>query len=61
MREAIAEIHRALQDTREGGCYCVSVGITVEFIECPQGIPCLHAPEVHSRSNSCSGIGRAGY
>ena len=25
-----------------------------------KGIPCFHALEVHSRSNSCSGLGRAG-
>ena len=57
MGEAIAEIHRALRDTREGGHSCVLIGITTEFMGCPRGIPFLHAPEVHSISNSCSGLG----
>ena len=33
-REAIAEVYRALRDTREGRHSCVSVGITAEFIMC---------------------------
>ena len=33
-REAIAEVYRALQDTREGGHSCVSIGITAESIRC---------------------------
>ena len=28
MREAIAEVYRALRDTREGGHSCISVGAT---------------------------------
>ena len=46
MGEAIVKIQDALRDTREGGNNYISVGITTEFIECPRGIPCLHAPEV---------------
>ena len=45
--KAIVKVYRALRDTREGGHCRVSIGITVEFIGCPRGIPCLHAPEVH--------------
>ena len=26
---------------------------------CSCGIPCLHAPEVHSRFDSCGGLGQA--
>ena len=57
MGKAIAEVYRALQDTREGGYSCISLGTTTEFIECSCGVPCLHALEVHSRSDSCSGLG----
>ena len=55
----IAEVYRALRDNQEGGYSCISVGFIAEFIRCPRGIPCYHAPEVHSRSDSCSGLGRA--
>ena len=37
------------------------VGVTAKLIRCSCGIPCLHAPEVHSRSNSCGGLGQACY
>ena len=57
--KAIAEVYQALRDTREGGYSCVSVGFTAKFIGCSCGVPCLHAPEVYSRSDSCSGLGRA--
>ena len=40
------------------GLVQLSVGTTAKFIECSCGIPCLHALEVHSRSDSCSGFGR---
>ena len=33
-RETIAKVYRALQDTREGGHSCASVGITAKFIRC---------------------------
>ena len=32
--------------------------IGVSHVRCPRGISRLHAPEVHSRSSSCSGLGR---
>ena len=32
--KAIAEVYRALRDTREGGHSFVSIGITVELIMC---------------------------
>ena len=57
MGKAIAKVYRALRDTRDGGHNRVSVGIPAEFIGCPRGIPCLHASKLHSRSNSCSGLG----
>ena len=34
-RKAIAKVYRALRGTREGGCGCVSIGFTAEFIRCP--------------------------
>ena len=52
---------RPFRDTQEGRYSCISVGFTAKFIGCPRGIPCLHALEIHSRSNSCSGLGRAYY
>ena len=42
---------------REGGYSCVPVGVIARFIKCSCCIPCLHAPEVHSRSNSYSELG----
>ena len=59
--ETVTEVYRALQDTREGGYSCISVGFIAKFIRCPRGIPCLHAPEIHSKSDSCSGLGLAYY
>ena len=32
--------------------------LALVHVRCPHGISCLHAPEVHSRSSSCSGLGR---
>ena len=58
MGKAIAEVFRALRDTRDDGYSCISVDSTAEFIECSCGVPCLHDPEVHSRSDSCSGLGK---
>ena len=49
---------RSLRDTREGRHGSVPVGFTAQHVRCPRGISRLHAPEVHSRSNSCSGLGR---
>ena len=49
--ETIAKVYRALRDTPDGGYSCVSVGFTAEFIGCSQGISCLYALEVHSRSD----------
>ena len=43
----------------EGWHSYLLVGATTKFIECPCSVPCLHALEVHSRSNSCSELGRA--
>ena len=59
MGKAIAEVYWTLRGTRECRCGCVSVSIAVEFIRCLRSIPCLHAPEVYSRSDSCGGLGRA--
>ena len=60
-REASAEVYWALRDTRKGGHSCISVGATTELIRCPCGVPRLHAPEVYSRSSSCSGLRRNYY
>ena len=38
--EAVAEVYRALRDTREGGHSCISVDPTAELIRCPRGVPC---------------------
>ena len=38
---------------------CLLIGTTANFIDCSCGNPCLHAPEVYSRSDSCSGLGQA--
>ena len=57
-REAIAEVHWALLDTREGRHCSVPVGFTAQHVRCPRGILHLHAPKVHSRSSSCSGLRR---
>ena len=38
--------------TREGRYGFLPIGITSKFIECSCGIPCLHALEVYSRSDS---------
>ena len=54
--KAIVEVYWAFLGTRDGRYDCLSVGIISKLIECSCGIPCLHAPEVHSRSNSCSGL-----
>ena len=56
--KSIIDVYQALRDTRDGGYNCVSVGFTPKFIGCSCGVPCLHAPEVHYRSDSCSGLGR---
>ena len=42
MREAVVEVYPALQDTRECGHSCVSVGAIAKLIMCPRGVPCLH-------------------
>ena len=60
VRKSIVEAYWALRGTQEGRYGCIAVGFTVEFIECTCGIPCLHALEVHPRSDSCGGLGRAG-
>ena len=57
--KAIAEIYRTLRGTLEGRYGCLPVGFTAKIIECSCCIPCLHALEVHSRSDSCSGLGQA--
>ena len=59
MGKFIAEVYWALRGTREGGYSRVLVAVTTRFIEGSCGIPCLHAPEVHLRSDSRSGLGRA--
>ena len=55
--EAIAEVRGTFRDTREGRHCSVPVGFTAKHVRCLGGISRLHAPEVHSRSNSCSGLG----
>ena len=47
--EAIAEIHRAFQDTREDRRCSVPVGFTAQHVRCPRGVSRLHAPEVYAR------------
>ena len=59
MGKAIIEVYWALQGTREGRYGCLPVGFTAKLIECSCGVPCLHAPEVHFRFDSCGGLGRA--
>ena len=59
--KTIAEAYRDLRDTREGGYSCVSVEFTAKLIGCSCNVPCLHAQEVHSISDSCSGLRRACY
>ena len=58
MREAITEVYLDFQDTREGRYCSVPVGFTAQHVRCPQGILRFHVPEVHSKSSSCSGLGR---
>ena len=58
MGKFITEVYRALGGTREGRYGCLSVGVTAKLIECSCSIPCLHALEVHSRSDPCGGLGR---
>ena len=52
------DIYWALRDTRESRHCSVSVGFTAQHVRCPRGISRLHAPEVHSRFSSRSGLGR---
>ena len=47
-----------LTSTQGGGYGCLPVGINAKLIGCSCGVPCLHALEGHSRSNSCRGLGR---
>ena len=58
MGKAVAKVYRALRSTRDGRYSFLLVGFTAEFIESSCSIQCLHAPEVHSGSDSCSGLGR---
>ena len=55
----MAKIYQALRGTREGRYSCLTVGATAKPIGCLCGIPCLHAPEIHSKLVSCGGLGRA--
>ena len=55
--KVVTEVYRALRGTQEGKYSCLLVGVTSEFIGFSCGIPCLPAPEVHSRSDSSSGLG----
>ena len=55
--KSIAKIYGALRGTREVRYSFLPVGITVEFIGCSQRIPCLHALEIHFKSDSDSGLG----
>ena len=59
MGKAIGEVYWALRGTQEGRYGCLSVGVTAKLIECLCGIPCLHAPKVHSKSDSCGGLEQA--
>ena len=47
MREAIAKVHWAFRDTREGRHCFVPVGVTAQYVRCPRGISRLHAPEIY--------------
>ena len=57
-REAIAEVHWALRDTRELRHCSIPVVFTAQHVRCPRGISRVHAPEVYSRSSSFSGLER---
>ena len=57
--KAIDEVYLTLRGIREGRYSCLPVRLTAKLIECSCGIPCLHAPEVHSKSDACSGLRRA--
>ena len=51
--KAIAEVYWVFRGTREGRYSCMPVGFIAKFIECTCGIPCLHTPEIHPKSDSC--------
>ena len=57
MGKAIIEVYWALLGTRNGRYGFLLVGFTIKLIKCSYGIPCLHALEVHSRFDSCGGLG----
>ena len=59
--KAIAKVCRALRDTQEGEYNCLSIAFTTKFIGCSCNVPCLHAPEVHSKFDSGSGLGQTCY
>ena len=53
------KVYWTLRGTLEGGYDCLPVGVTAKLIGCSCGSLCLHAPKVHSKSDSCSGLGLA--
>ena len=59
MGKAVVEVYRALGGIREGRYGCLPVGFTAKLIECSCDIPCLYAPEVHPKLDSCGGLERA--
>ena len=59
MGKDVIEVYWALLGTREGWYSCLSIGTIAKFIECSCVIPCLHAPKVHPKSDSCDELGRA--
>ena len=56
--EAIAEIHWTFRDTREDRHSCVPISVIAQQVKCPRGVSRLHAPEIYSKSSSCSGLER---
>ena len=48
MREAIAVVYWAFQDTREDRHFCVTVSVTAQHVRCPRGVSRLHAPDIYT-------------
>ena len=48
MREAIAEVYWAFQDTREDRHFYITVSVTAQHVRCPRGVSRLHAPDIYT-------------
>ena len=55
--KAIAKIYSALRGTQEGRYGFLPVSVIAKLIGCSCSIPCFNASKVHSRSDSCGGLG----